>query len=188
MTTELPTFTPEEVAVHRATWTGALRSGGYAQARQYLRRLLAPATATEPERVGYCCLGVAEQLRGCRWIRRHASGGTIWSAASPDDGETRGAVGTLTVAGRRWLGVAADDPVVPFVGADGRWKYQYLTVLNDDSEFDRSELDEDELSSPWSFARIADAVAALPVDWDGTTEYARDYAARRNEELDRERD
>ncbi|HET6917238.1 MAG TPA: hypothetical protein VFH56_14185 [Acidimicrobiales bacterium] len=48
-------YTREEILQHRAEWVAALRSGKYPQTKGRLRA---------PE--GYCCLGVATELAGCK--------------------------------------------------------------------------------------------------------------------------
>jgi len=156
-----------DVRENRANWIAALRSGNYLQARQALRRLL----STEPEKVGYCCLGVAEDLRGCRWNTETSSGNVVYSPVDAENGVATSFTTTLlTPNGEAWLGLQDADPQLPIFEAEN-WTIQFLSVLND------SGLDED--GTPWTFTQIADAVEPLPLDWDGTAEWCRGYVARK---------
>ena len=62
-TATYPPYTDAEVDAHRASWVAALRDGRYLQAHETLRLRLDPSATL----IGYCCLGVAEDLRGCVW-------------------------------------------------------------------------------------------------------------------------
>src|SRR3990170_4113364 len=151
-TTAVSTYTPAQVAEHRRAWVTALRSGEYQQGFEVLRT---------PED-GYCCLGVAEAVRGATF-RRHPVGfhGFKWVIDDELLGE-RGVKTTLTIVGRLWLGLRAVDPLVPYqLPGFAHWSIEALSALND--------------STSWTLERIADVVEALPLEWDGTVSWARTY-------------
>jgi len=178
-----PPVVAVDVAAHRAAWLTALRSGDYAQARGALRI-----------GSGFCCLGVAEDVRGATWYALDTDErtsvdhvGTHAVQLGDDCDGVAFTEGTqLTAAGVAWLGLAAPSPfVVVRVAAEDfdddfdtdldydceeqpvRWRARTLAELNDGG---------------WSFAEVADAVADQPADWTGGQNQARDLAAARNAE------
>ena len=144
-----------DVAANRAAWLVALRSGGYAQGVGRLR--------TRDD--GYCCLGVAETIRGAEW--RYRLGSKLH--AEPDDAGVYLPVVLvdggfeetfLSVEGRHWLGLTTNDPVVAFrdsrpgyVRVESPYRQASLAELNDTLKL--------------SFAEIADVIADQPLDWTG---------------------
>ena len=168
--------TAEQIAINRAAWIAALRSGKYAQGYGALR-----------VRDGYCCLGVAEDLRDptC-WQSiddQNPLHATLYATyfvndviVSADDWESVHLQFTgLTRVTRRWLGVTESDPYVtvhasafPRVASDGSWSTQQLSSLNDDHGF--------------SFASIADVIADQPTHWTGDVTAAASETQRRNQE------
>lgn len=139
------TFTPEEIETHRAEWVTALRGNRYPQGRGRLRN-----------DVGYCCLGVAEDVRGCEWIRFMSTGPWVVPIAGQINGTSHS---FLTPDAMNWYGVTLNDPFVLTTSGT----IQTLSKLNDYQV---------------SFTRIADAIAAQPASWDGT--YV-ECVARRND-------
>jgi hypothetical protein len=160
--TETSTFTPEEIAAHRRQWIAALRSGEYMQGIRALRRLpdtlftedgyddsyeVPEKIRNDPTRSTYCCLGVAEQLRGCTWTYDVSGENTPYLVS---DGDALNDV-ILTPSAMRWLGLTEPDPVVAHWVND-EWKQTPLSVLND---------------AGTSFDEIATLIEAQPDDWDG---------------------
>jgi hypothetical protein len=146
-----------EVAAHRAAWVAALRSGNYRQAVSALR--------VDDERgPAYCCLGVAEDLRGATWQEvvdpedpDAFCDATHHVERDPNElGETGETV--LTAAGRRWLGVDEAAPYVVFRYED-EWSVESVTTLND--------------TYGYSFDQIADVVERQDEGWDGTEDWCR---------------
>lgn len=176
----------DESRAHRAAWLVALRSGRYQQARGALRI-----------DDGYCCLGVAEDVRGAdRWREL-----TLDQRGDVDHVGTHAVVrlddcneedypscteGTqLTDAGAAWLGLTSPNPYVvvrvpaeefdddfdtDFDGArqSVRWRARTLADLNDGG---------------WSLAEVADAVEDQPAGWTGGQTQSLREATRRNELL-----
>lgn len=148
-------LSPEIVAANRAAWVAALRSGTYAQSRGRLR--------TRDD--GYCCLGVAETVRGAEW--RYRLGSKLY--AEPDDAgfylpvvlADGGFEETfLSREGARWLGLSTPDPVVAFrdsrpgyVRVESPYRAASLAELNDTIKL--------------SFAEIADVIADQQPSWTG---------------------
>lgn len=173
-----PSYSPEQVAAHRRRWVDALRSGRYAQGFERLRRYAAGiADATIDVVPGqFCCLGVAEDQRGCSWtfLRQDAA----WMTDAPMDDVDAGGDGSgdnstcLSLPTQAWLGLARNqsDPVVP-ASLDDRWELVPLSVLNDDYRLG----DQANQARSWSFDRIADLVEQLPLAWDGTDEWCQAY-------------
>lgn len=157
--TEPVTVTPEVVA-HRAAWVAALRSGDYAQTNRVLRR-----------DDGYCCLGVAEDVRGAAWRElppdelADLDGNATHVLDDPTLEDWQYLV--MTDAGRRWYGLASGNPYVAYrAGPDVGWETLQLSELNDDRGL--------------SLAAIADVLEAQPAGWTGDlTQVAADVAARR---------
>lgn len=162
--TEQPTYTPDEIREHRAVWIRALRSGLFEQTRTLLRRELRPNV------FGYCCLGVAEEKSGCTWRPETSGGDVVFAAVHTGESLTT----TLTDSGAQWLGLRINDPQLAYRTSSGSWNVEYLTVLNDSGEYEDGD--------PWTFAQIADVVEPLPVDWDGTETWCREYVKRRRRE------
>lgn len=171
-----PTYTAVEITEHRRSWIESLRSGRYAQGREYLRQYAAGiADATINVVPGqFCCLGVVEDLRGCRWrsvsTRKYSTDAPIddfsfasWNAlpASTTDNTT-----ALSLPAQAWLGLERNtsDPVVPTIDGD-HGDVMPLSVLNDDSR--------------WSFLQIADLIDGLPLAWNGTDDWCFAYLAER---------
>ncbi len=168
-----------EVAAHRARWVDALRDGGYWQARETLRMVHRDILVeTDAFVIGYCCLGVAENERGCVWEFENA---TTFRIDEPSGDGNDYVLGQLTVNGQRWLGLTEVDPIVTFYGVDGIWTYQYLSVLNDSGEFDDEFDDDDDFdaaTTPWDLDDVADVIELQPPDWDGTLDYATQLVER----------
>lgn len=168
-----PPLDAATVAANRAAWTAALRSGDYAQGQGALR------VDDHDGRPTYCCLGVAEDVRGADWspvvlvddddddghVRERTHTGTH---ELPDGSELNG-VG-LTRAGRRWLGLSSGAPSVVYRCDQyaGTWCVATLVDLNDSLTF--------------TFDEIADVLDDQPADWDGTPEFAETELRRRVEE------
>jgi hypothetical protein len=176
VTTPVPTTGAQFDA--RARLLEALRSGRYDQARGALR-------ITD----GYCCLGVAEDVRGATWRELSLDErsdvdhiGTHAVCLNDDCEELSDTEGTqLTGAGAAWLGLTSRNPFAAvrvraeefdddFDGNldDGdqpvRWRARTLADLND---------------SGWSLAEVADAVQDQPSDWTGSQDAVTADAARR---------
>jgi hypothetical protein len=175
-----PPVVAVDVAARRAAWLTALRSGAYVQARGALRI-----------GDGYCCLGVAEDVRGATWYALNTDErngvdhvGTHAVQLGDEVGDVAYTEGTqLTAAGAAWLGLASPNPFVAVrvaaedyeddfdwdLGAEQpvRWRARTLADLNDGG---------------WSLAEVADAIADQPADWTGGQDPARGLAATRNEE------
>lgn len=156
-----------EALARRARWTAALRSGGYAQAREALRVDRSDGTPA------YCCLGVAEDVRGATWIALgpvEASEvyGTheIYDPALDHDEAL-----ALTPTCRRWYGLAEVNPYVAYRGGPGRaWVAEQLSVLNDDHKL--------------SLAAIADVLDDQPPGWTGAYHPVFADVVRRNADAD----
>jgi hypothetical protein len=164
------------------TWIERLREPGLLQAQG---QLMAEEFADGPR--SYCCLGVAEEVRGCTW--RHRNGfdrdagnygpGVPFVPVHADDvaaevEERNGA--NLHMSTARWLGVRERDPFVAVRPAlisnwvDGT--VQTLSMLNDNFKL--------------SLRTIADVIQAQEPDWDGTYDRARADLPRIVEEYARE--
>jgi hypothetical protein len=156
------TYASDEVRAHRAVWIRALRSGLYEQAQTVLRQEFRPNV------FGYCCLGVAEEKSGCTWRPETSGGSTIFAAVHAD--ESMKLTTILTDDGMQWLGLRVNDPQVPYLTSDN-WSTEYLSVLND------SGVDDDDV--PWTLEQIANVVEPLPLDWDGTETWCREYVKQR---------
>lgn len=153
----------------RAQWLDALRSGDYRQATGALRI-----------RDGYCCLGVAEDVRGATWTDVPADDGVRATHVGTHqlyDDEVDGAEGSaLTSACARWLGLRSINPFVsvkvPLKSDDEDveefvvdrdavnwddppevWRNVTLAELNDEHKF--------------TFREIARVVEDQPANWDG---------------------
>lgn len=163
------TVDPADVAAHRAAWVAALESGRYRQGRCVLR-------ATDD---GFCCLGVAEDVRGATWRDAYASHvgqsghRPSWYLRERDDDYAEQSL--LTMPGRRWLGVRTGNPVVVYRPPGGARYYPTgLVQLNDDFRL--------------TLAEIAAVVRDQSPDWDGTREFAARDVHRRNVALGSLRD
>ena len=155
--TDETTYTADEVAAHRAAWFAALRSGDYRQARGALR------VDAEDGTPRYCCLGVAEDVRGATWrvqpthdvdgepLEVLAHGGS--HQVDDVDGVPQGIV--LSTVTMRWLGVVVPNPfvVVKDDDEDDGWTVTQLSDLNDDRHL--------------TLAQIADVLADQPTGWTG---------------------
>lgn len=157
--------TPAQVAARRAQLVEALRSGRYAQATEALRTV-----------TGYCCLGVAEDVRGTTWVDANAAFADepgyvpAWCLPLPpsdDPDDPSHEYSVLTPATAAWYGLRTYDPhVVWFDRENGRYDVADLTTLNDTGRL--------------PLAEIADVVADQSPWWDGTRAFATRDAARRN--------
>lgn len=130
------TYTPDEVAQHRAELVAALRSDRFTQDRGRLRTL-----------DGYCCLGVAEELRGCVWKQREGHGNETYAVMIDEDSlffENN----YLTVEAMAYYGFVVRNP---FVFADG--EVTPLATLNDRG---------------FTFELIAAIIEAQLAAWDGS--------------------
>jgi hypothetical protein len=103
-----------EVQANRRRLVEALTSGRYAQAHGMLRR-----------GNGFCCLGVAEDVRGCIWQLRSNANMSKLPAHNPNNWTT------LSPQAQEWLGVVNDSPFVT-VWVHSRWRTHQLVTLNDD--------------------------------------------------------
>lgn len=136
------TYVPTvEQRANRREWVKALRSGDYTQARGFLRTGF-----------GFCCLGVAETVRGADWTENY---GIKTPTGLGDGNYTETAV--LTESGMNWLGVVDAAPCVA-VKLNGVYQVTSLTSLNDENEF--------------TLAQIADVVEAQDDDWNGSAKQA----------------
>jgi hypothetical protein len=151
----------DEHSAHRRQLIEALRSDRYQQARSALRVKIGTMNG-EPV-FGYCCLGVAENERGCTWFDRATEPARYattvvgldsriavvrrWAPKNETSNYT-----TLSVAGQQWLGVSRSDPYVVLKVA-GRWTFESLAGLND--------------RSGMTLAQIGDVLADQTKDWTG---------------------
>lgn len=190
MNTFTEPYTSDDVARHRAAWVARLREPTTLQA---YGQLMAQATASAPR--AYCCLGVAEDVRGCTWRHRHlvdAHNERYGPAVSfvplyvPDEalpsdeldellrnGEVNG--GVMRPGTARWLGLADVNPwvVVPdelrtVSNRHGLPAVQQLSALNDTAKF--------------PLTTIADVIEAQPPDWNGTHHWCSQHVASTHEE------
>lgn len=177
---ELPELSPDEVATNRAAWLAALESGNFPQTQGLLR--------TDD---GYCCLGVAENVRGAEWQEDDGEYGvpnrlvkllnlvTEEPLTFPETSRnvTFGAESSTMTAllssdGIRWLGVLAADPYVVAWDDEDGWVDVTLTALNDDWRL--------------SFAQIAAVIRDQAPDWNGySSTVAREVARRVAEDVPR---
>lgn len=168
--TELTSLPPDVVAANRATWTAALRSGTYAQGREALRL---------PDNT-YCCLGVAETVRGAQWYddsdddHNDTTNWYLRNELHVVDGVTLGGddieYSMLTARTCWWLGLRDTSPKVAYrIGDENGYHVVELIVVNDDYRR--------------SFAEIADIVDDQPADWDGTHDSAQADVVARNARL-----
>lgn len=136
-TTTERSYTSDEVAAHRREWVAALRSGRFRQDRGKLRT-----------KVGYCCLGVAEEVRGCVWTEHVSVSKSYFviDITSTGDYETN----YLSRDAMVYYGLVVNDPFVR-TGADN--SVAHLSRLNDQGN---------------RLAQIADLIEAQPASWDGT--------------------
>lgn len=201
--TTVPTYTADEVAQHRRDWLAALRSGELHQGRGALRVLfddqlvayesaardlanngkpLPTSLLAEPPiaETAFCCLGVAEQIRGCRWRFTpfdddgHVDGNERIFNVIIDDDDDVSDPGNLTEAGMAWLGVVDTDPHVA-VRCDfcDDWHRASLATLNDGGPH----YVVDSLpASPWTFTQIADAIERQGPNWTGDKDQAQRLA------------
>lgn len=197
----LDALPPDVVAANRAAWVAALRSGGYAQARQVLRTgdPDAPRAAH-----GFCCLGVVEDL---------GRGGTGWSHTRNedyddtddtdeyDDDERSGwSVPDPRVLVRFPSPVTVDGDateVIAFGGGSATRQLTELTgracrwlglatpnpVVTLRNRHDRRWVTQSlvNLNDEWhlTFGEIATVIEDQPTEWDGTTTFALGEAGRR---------
>lgn len=100
---------------HRILWRDALRTSTYRQGTGALKQ------GPEESACLHCCLGVAEELRGCTW--KH--GNFWWSVVG-------GAETELSTHGAEWLGFSDRSGEIDF-GYEGRFSTEYVTLaeLND---------------------------------------------------------
>lgn len=125
-------WTQAEIMEHRRQWTAALRSGDYPQAIGALR-----------SNDGFCCLGVAEHVRGSEVVYKPAEGLYYYGTG---DGQNSA---ILTPETMEWLGLRYRNPVAhtPEGESDG------LAGLND---------------ARVSFWEIANLIDAQEPSWDGS--------------------
>jgi hypothetical protein len=148
-------LTEHRPAVRR--WIKALRSSRYTQGFGALAT--PPLTASGPNR--YCCLGVAEDVRGCTWTwlpkLDHVPRLLPAVDGQPLEGTSGGSLSYDTAA---WLGVTTPDPhvAVPpdYVVTDTlvHGGVRPLSRLND--------------SVKLPLVNIAELVERQPFDWDGS--------------------
>lgn len=144
MSTDVRTYAPEDVARHRSYLVAALRSDRYAQGQGRLRTSY-----------GYCCLGVAEDVRGCAWRRQFS----FWVVSRPTGGESSS---YLTPEATAYYGLVTNDPYVLLACGE----VQTLAVLNDRRV---------------PFDVIADAVDAQPASWNGSRAECADRGRKQRE-------
>lgn len=151
---------PEQIALHRGIWIEALRSGNYQQTRGRLR-----------DTTGFCCLGVAEDIRGCTWLLRpedemrdenrpyagvqnvlmHVAHNELGSELLGSNSITDT---SLTSHTQLWLGLRENDPFVSWFSVHAfEYRTDPLSALNDNHHL--------------SLAAIAEIIADQPADWDG---------------------
>jgi hypothetical protein len=149
-------------------WIEALRRPGLMQTNG---RLMSQVTDDERTR-SYCCLGVVEEKRGCRWVHRYAHEHTRYGPSVSflplRYGETRDSVllagqhapncATLRVDTMRWLGLQERDPYVAI-------RPGIVPHYPDGTARNLSSVN-DSLRLPLFV--IADVIEAQPFDWDGT--------------------
>jgi hypothetical protein len=141
------------VARNRAAWVAALRSGEFAQGHGFLRT---------PE--GFCCLGVAVNLRGCTW-RPTVDVFDVVTMVAVTASSTSPT--SLTPDTARWLGLKTSNPQVVWrLHQPGEPTYRSLMTLNDGVKL--------------TFPEIADVIEDQAPDWDGTSHQARLALARLN--------
>jgi hypothetical protein len=172
---DLPELSAEERTANRELWLTALESGTYSQTTGVLRG-----------EHGFCCLGVAEDVRGADWSAVDSIADRridfVDAAGRPlehddlDTGPIKVVIGgvddtstILTADGARWLGVRDTDPsVVVWDDDDLDWTTDTLSGLNDSRQF--------------TFTEIAAVVRDQPSDWNGRYARAQREANRRNAE------
>lgn len=166
-TTELPTYTRDEVRAHRATLVAALRSSRYLQGNGQLR--------SNSRR--FCCLGVLEDVRGCTWMPR-AGTGKVGNLPLYVQGENnkRGIFYDkhLSPAGMNWLGVVRNDPSV-YVGGDAFADVRMLLRREPLTVEFTTLASMNDCQVP--FTRIADVLEKQRDDWDGTQASCERYTA-----------
>jgi hypothetical protein len=169
----VPALPPDVVAANRAAWVAALRGGRYARTEGTLR-----------DERGFCCLGVAEDVRDpATWVDLRDPDDPL-AGKTPDYGasdrrlvvrvsdaprfEFGGTAHTETVLSGHatyWLGLVSESPTVTYLDPDDGWIARDLVDLNDT---DHLPLD-----------RIADVIEDQPADWDGSHGFAAREAQRR---------
>lgn len=182
--TEVIQLPPDQVAANRRAWLDALRSDDYEQGTGVLRHAVDPgddgenggesegADDGESPAYRYCCLGVAELLRGALWDETDRVVAPNVVSQYLGDGEVRYVVGevtangsVLTAWGQVWLGVVVADPCVTVRDEYEGWIVRTLSALNDDLTY--------------TFTQIADAVEDQGSDWTGAERQALELARTR---------
>lgn len=149
MTARRTVVVTDEHRARRRAWVDELRTGlpqTHGQLRTYDER-------AHNARAAYCCLGVAEQIRGARWVVSHVG---HWTTTDDQDNYS-----LLSRAARDWYGLEPTDPYVVWNGGKrtgGRAVVRTLSALNDDEHL--------------TLDKIADVIEQQGDDWDGTYEYA----------------
>lgn len=117
---------------NRKKWADALESGVYSQAKSRLR------TST-----GYCCLGVAEDVRGVTWSPNELG----FSVGTTNERNV------LTTEACAFYGLSFEDPIVIYED-----RAICLTELND--------------SLGYTLPEIGAIIRSQDDDWDGTHAWA----------------
>lgn len=174
-------YTTDDVARHRAAWVAALRSGRYRQATGAMRRPLRSGLTvmmryhdvplkhrSDKTKSGFCCLGVAECVRGAVW---EFDAGNNVTPYVVNELRTRASL-TLSSEGQRWLGVNVSDPYVTVYDVrTHHWTYTSLSRLNDKGLTHQES---------WSFTQIADVVEGQLPEWNGLIVQTRARALKLN--------
>lgn len=155
MTVALPIQT-ERLNPNQRAWVEALRSGNYLQGQRALVRLIGTGRF-------HCCLGVAEDVRGCQW--KPISAHQYPDVRVPTHATRADAF--LTDKTASWLGLESHSPAVAFFDDHdvprelGVWRICRLYQLNDDYLY--------------TFRQIADVIEYQPLDWTGSVGQVRKH-------------
>lgn len=184
----LPALSPAEVAANRAAWVTALLSGEYAQADGRLH-----------VGDGYCCLGVAENVRGASWTRRNDEpeydvADCSLTLLDPVTGEPLVHPDYPATERRLTLGSGDNRQLTLLSGYAQRWLGLYLAdpyvvVWQEDEDNDGLEpgwitttLTELNDSRHFTLPQIGLVIRDQAPDWDGRTSSVGREADRRREE------
>lgn len=169
MTEPRPTAHRPEVQ----SWIHALQSGTYTQGIGQLVLFPAPDWETDAEqpvrsiyRGQYCCLGVAEEVRGCKWIREEHTTRFI-PVRNGVRLTTNGSL--LSDETAAWLGLTISNPFVTVPGEFLAVAYQGMGILELSMLNDSVKL---------SLFKIGQLIELQDPDWDGSRRFAAEQSER----------
>lgn len=148
----------DEHRARRAELVEVLLSGRYEQGQGALRVPLSRYDRDSNPRIGYCCLGVAEQTRADfrGWRELTGLSSQRWCPIGADDPAdlppSEGNYTSLSLDAQRYYGLAVANPFVA-VHYRGVWRAMQLAVLNDTAGF--------------TLAEIGRVIRDQPADWIG---------------------